>query len=94
MSTTAPTKPLAWLNTYEHVAFSAALRKIKARLRRGSRTTIDTSDDTVAEYPITDHPCIEVKQGGRWLPLTMPDKTVFFKTVEERDRAFDALPKS
>lgn len=91
MSTTA-TKPNAWLNTYQHVAFASALRKIKAKLRRGSRTTIDTSDDTVEEYPETEHPCIEIKQGNKWLPLKMPDGVVFFNNAEDRNRALDSLP--
>lgn len=82
----------SWLGTNDHVRFAASLRKLNAKLRKGCRQTIDRSDLNATEWPINDHPCIEVKQGKQWLLLKMPSGTVFFKSFEERDRVFDALP--
>ena len=65
---------------------------MKAKLRKGYRHTIDTSDKEATEWPTYDHPVIEVKQGAQWILLKMPDGTTFFKTAEERDRIFSALP--
>jgi len=72
--------------------FASALRKMKAKLRKGWKHTIDTSDKEATEWPTFDHPVIEVKQGAQWLLLKMPDGTVFFTTEAERDRIFSALP--
>jgi hypothetical protein len=76
-----------WLGTYAGVMFASALRKMKAKLRKGYRHTIDTSDKEATEWPTYDHPVIEVKQGAQWILLKMPDGTTFFKTAEEIGRA-------
>lgn len=51
--------PLApWLGTYDGVMFAAALRKMKAKLRKGWKHTIDTSDKEATEWPTYNHPVI------------------------------------
>ncbi len=78
----------------ELTLFVSMLRGNKAKLRKGRQQTVDTGVPGATAWSIVDRPCIDVLYFDTWLPLKFPDGTITFKTVEERDRIFELLPKT
>lgn len=77
-----------WTISLNMELLRTALQSNKARLRAGSKLMYHTETGD-----ITNVPTIEVKlpRQPKYIPLTMPDGRWYFDSVEQRDRALEAL---
>lgn len=80
-----------WLGSDDFNKFKSLCATSK--LRAGSKQTIDTADESAAEWPVTTLHTVEIKTPGsrHYLPLKMPDGGWFFDDYKDRDRVLAAL---